>query len=189
MSAQRPYEPRITDEQRRTIDAQRLFFVATAGPAGPINVSPRGHDCLRILDDQRLAWVDYPGSGNETAECLAESDRITLLFCDLEGTAYTVRIFGRGRAVLPEDSEFEALLDSMRIDPDPIIRQIFVVEVLLTSNSCGSGVPVFDFKSDGNLVKKWRKTSQAGRLEDMQRRIELPRPGDVLDGSASLDRV
>ena len=189
MSAQRPYEPRITEEQKRTIDAQRLFFVATAGPTGPINVSPRGHDCLRLLSDQRLAWVDYPGSGNETAECLRESDRVTLLFCDLEGTAYTVRIFGRGRVVLPADAEFEELLRSMGIEADPIIRQIFVVDVLLTSNSCGSGVPVFGFKSDGNLVKKWRKTSEAGRLESMQRRIGLPRPCDVLDGSAPIDRT
>lgn len=187
MSAQRPYEPRITEEQKRTIAAQRVFFVATAGPEGAVNISPRGHDCLRILSDQRVAWVDYPGSGNETAECLLQLNRITLLFCDLEGSAYTVRIFGRGRAVLRTDSEFETLLDLMQIDADPIIRQIFVVDVLLTSNSCGSGVPIFAFKSDGTLVNKWRKTSEAGRLEEVQRRVALPRPDDVLDGSVPLD--
>lgn len=187
MSGQRPYEPKITPEQRETIGAQRLFFVATAGPTGPINVSPRGHDCLRVLDDNRVAWVDYPGSGNETAECLLESDRITLLFCDLGGTAYTVRIFGRGRSVLPADAEFGPLLELMHIDPDPIIRQVFVVDVLLTSNSCGSGVPVFDFEGEGSLVGKWHRTSDAGKLEDVRERVRLPRPGDVLDGSAPID--
>ncbi len=187
MSAQRPYEPRITEEQRKTIEAQRLFFAATAGPTGPINVSPRGHDCFRILDDRRVAWVDYPGSGNETAENLLESDRITLLFCDLEGTAYSVRIFGRGRAVLPAEEEFATLLGLMEIDPDPIIRQIFVVDVVLTSNSCGSGVPVFAFENEGTLVKKWHKTNDAGNLEEMQRRIALPRPGDVIDGTAPAE--
>ena len=187
MSAQRPYEPSITAEQRKTIEAQKVFFVATAGPTGVINVSPRGHDCLRVLDERRLAWADYPGSGNETAECLAASDRITLLFCDLEGTAYTVRIFGRGRVVLPADPEFGSLLEAMRIEADPIIRQVFVVEVLLTSNSCGSGVPVFQYVSDGALRAKWRKTSQAGRLEEVRERVALPRPDDVLDGTVPIE--
>lgn len=184
MSQQQPFEPRITDEQRKTIARQRVFFVATAGPAGPIMVSPRGHDCLRILDAHRLAWVDYPGSGNETAENLRESDRITLLFCDLEGTAFTVRVFGRGRSVLPGDDEFAALLQEMGIDPEPVIRQVFVVDVQLTSNSCGSGVPVFGFERDGTLLRKWRNVDEAGKLHEAQRRIATPRPGDVLDGSA-----
>lgn len=186
MSGQRPYEPELTTEQRKTIAAQKVFFVATAGPDGAISISPRGHDCLRVLDDRCIAWLDYPGSGNETAGCLARSDRITLLFCDLEGTAYTVRVFGRGRAVQPTDPEFAALLERMQRDADPIVRQIFVVDVLLTSNSCGSGVPVFEFKGDGSLQEKWRKTHAAGKLDEMQRRIALPRPDDVLDGSAPI---
>lgn len=189
MAAQRPYEPQLTDEQKQTIARQRVFFVATAGPTGPINISPRGHDCLRILDDRSLAWVDYPGSGNETAENLLASDRVTLMFCDLEGTAYTVRVFGRGRAVTRTDPAFEGVLARMHIEPDPVIRQVFVVDVLLTSNSCGSGVPVFGFERDGNLLAKWHKTSEAGRLDDMQKRIALPRPGDVLDGTAPIDEA
>ena len=187
MSGQRPYERKITDEQRATITAQKLFFVATAGPDGPISLSPRGHDCLRILDERRVAWVDYPGSGNETAECLREADRVTLLFCDFEGTAYTVRVFGRGRAVLPADEEFAALLAEMGIAPDPIIRQVFVVDVLLTSNSCGGGVPVFRFDHEGLLQTKWTKVSDAGKLSEVRERVAAPRPRDVLDGAAGYD--
>ncbi len=181
MAQQRPFEHRITDEQRETITSQKVFFVATAGPLGPIMVSPRGHDCFRILDDRRVAWVDYPGSGNETAEHLLESDRITLLFCDLEGTAYTVRLFGRGRSVLPADGEFAALLEAMNIDSEAIIRQAFVVDVELTSNSCGSGVPVYRHEHEGKLVEKWRRVQDAGNLDEVTRMVAAERPRDVLE--------
>ena len=52
---------------RAFIERQPIFFVATAAPAGRVNVSPKGLDALRIIDDQKILWLNLSGSGNETA--------------------------------------------------------------------------------------------------------------------------
>ena len=49
------------------IEQQKIFFVATAARDGRINLSPKGGDYLRILDANRLIWLNLTGSGNETA--------------------------------------------------------------------------------------------------------------------------
>ncbi len=174
------YELHITDDQRDAIEACRLFFVATATPAGPINLSPRGHDCLGIVSERCLGWIDYPGSGNETARHLMESDRITLLFCDLEGEGRTIRVFGRGRVVSREHQDYGASLAMLGFEDDPIIRQVILVDVLFTSRSCGSGVPVFKFERQGNLVHKWHRVHERGKLgQAMKSFLDVPRPRDV----------
>jgi len=49
------------------IKKQHIFFVATAAQEGRVNLSPKGLDSFRILDDNRVAWLNLTGSGNETA--------------------------------------------------------------------------------------------------------------------------
>jgi predicted pyridoxine 5'-phosphate oxidase superfamily flavin-nucleotide-binding protein len=177
-----PFEPFITPRQKEIIAAQKVFFVATAAAEGTINVSPRGHDCFRVLGDNEAAWIDYPGSGDETAKHLAADGRATLMFCDLEGRAHTVRLFGRGRAVAPDDPEFADLLARMGMENEPIIRRVFVVDVEMTSFSCGSGVPVYEFKDEGKLVEKWRQTHANGKFEPVMEHLRaMPRPADALE--------
>ncbi len=50
------------------IARQHIFFVATAPLAedGFVNLSPKGHDPLRVLDQRTLAYLDLVGSGIET---------------------------------------------------------------------------------------------------------------------------
>lgn len=38
----------ITPELQDFIKAQKIFFVATAAEEGRINLSPKGHDTLRV---------------------------------------------------------------------------------------------------------------------------------------------
>ncbi|MBX0331010.1 pyridoxamine 5'-phosphate oxidase family protein [Oscillochloris sp. ZM17-4] len=73
----------ISDDQRAFIVAQQMFFVASAplSPDGHVNLSPKGLDCLRVLDPNRVAYLDLTGSGNETSAHLRENGRITLMFC------------------------------------------------------------------------------------------------------------
>lgn len=73
----------ITPHIQEFIRAQHMFFVATAplNEAGHVNVSPKGHDCFRILSDSQVAYMDFVGSGNETSAHTAENGRITIMFC------------------------------------------------------------------------------------------------------------
>src|SRR5689334_12298091 len=104
---------RIDQRLREFIDAQPMFFVATApaGTDGHVNVSPKGGaGTLVVLDPLRVAYLDYTGSGAETIAHLRDNGRITLMWCAFAGPPNIVRVHGTGRAVLPTDPDFDPLL-------------------------------------------------------------------------------
>src|SRR5258706_16352244 len=97
--------PAITDEQPALLRNAPLFFVASAEPAlaagphgiGPVNLSPKGGTPLLIVSPGRVAYLDYPGSGNETARHAAAGGAMTLMACSFEaGDAAIVRLYGTG---------------------------------------------------------------------------------------------
>ena len=53
----------ITAEMRQFIAEQKVFFVATSPHEGRINLSPKGMDTFRVLDETRAAYLDLTGSG------------------------------------------------------------------------------------------------------------------------------
>lgn len=130
----------ITADHRTFIARQPMFFVATAANTPRINLSPKGYDAFRILSDAQVAYLDMGGSGNETHAHLAADGRITIMFCAFDRTALILRIYGRGRAVLPQDSEWDALAAHFTLLPGT--RQIFVIDVDSVQTSCGWGVPM-----------------------------------------------
>jgi len=77
---------------RTFIENQHMFFVATAAKDGRVNVSPKGMDSLRILDDTHILWLNLTGSGNETAAHIQDTNRMTLMFCAFEGTKWRGRV-------------------------------------------------------------------------------------------------
>ena len=58
----------IDSSLREFILRQKMFFVATAPLSndGLVNLSPKGLDTLRILDDRTVVYADLTGSGIET---------------------------------------------------------------------------------------------------------------------------
>ena len=48
----------IDDDLRAVIEAQHVFFVATATADSRINLSPKGMDTLRVLDPTTVAYLD-----------------------------------------------------------------------------------------------------------------------------------
>ena len=84
---------------RRFIEAQRIFFVASAplDAAGHVNLSPKGLDTFRILGPATVAYLDFNGSGVETIAHLKENGRIALMFCAFQGPPNIFRLYGRGR--------------------------------------------------------------------------------------------
>jgi len=127
------------------IEAQPMFFVATA-PADPnthVNVSPRGLDTFRVLDRNRVAWLDLTGSGVETIAHLKADGRITLMFCAFSGRPQTTRLYGHGAVHEPGDEVYAELRPCF---PDlPGERAIVDVAVSRVSSSCGFGVPLMEY--------------------------------------------
>ncbi|WP_142847332.1 pyridoxamine 5'-phosphate oxidase family protein [Telmatospirillum sp. J64-1] len=161
------FHPEITDELRGFIEAQQIYFIASAPTQGRINVSPRGLDSLRVLDGRRVALLDLTGSSNETAAHLLEDGRITVMFCAFSGAPRILRLYGRGRSVLPRDedwSEHSALFPAL-----PGIRQIFLVDVDSVQTSCGFGVPLFDYVGQRDTLPRWAEKKGAEGVEDYWR--------------------
>ena len=63
------------------IEKQHVFFVGTARTTGTVNLSPKGMNSLKILNSKELVWLNYTGSGNESAAHILENPRMTIMLC------------------------------------------------------------------------------------------------------------
>lgn len=145
--------PALTADHRAFVAKQPVFFVATAAADARINLSPKGMDCFRVLDDRTVAYLDVAGSGNETNAHLIADGRITIMFCAFDNPALIFRIYGRGRPVLPQDDEWADLAANFTLLPGT--RQIFVVAVEQVQTSCGWGVPYMAFERERPTLSKY----------------------------------
>lgn len=148
---------RIDEVQRDFIARQPIFFVATAAAGARVNLSPKGMDCFRVLGPDRVAWLDVAGSGNETHAHLVADGRVTVMFCAFENPARILRLYGRGRPVLPQDPDWAALARHFALLPGT--RQIFDVAVESVQTSCGWGVPLMTFESERETLRKYHAGS------------------------------
>ncbi len=143
----------LNDDHRAFIAKQPVFFVATAAEGARINLSPKGMDSFRVLGPNRAAYLDVGGSGNETHAHLAADGRITIMFCAFDRPALIFRIYGRGRAVLPQDADWDEAARDFTLLPGT--RQIFMVEVDSVQTSCGWGVPYMSFERERQTLSKY----------------------------------
>ena len=156
--------PTLDDTLIRFIGEQKVYFTATAPRAdeGRINLSPKGIDTFRCLDERTVAYLDLTGSGNETAAHLLEpgNGRMTIMFCSFGAKPLILRLYGRGRPVRHRDPEWAAL--SAHFDALPGARQIIVLDVQNVQTSCGFGVPVFDHAGDERpVLTQWAEKKGA----------------------------
>ena len=113
---------------------------------------------FRVLSPTRVAYLDLGGSGNETHAHLAADGRITVMFCNFQQPALILRIYGRGRPVLPQDAEWEGLAAHFTLMPGT--RQIFDIAVESVQSSCGWGVPFMTLESERDTLKKAHRQSR-----------------------------
>jgi hypothetical protein len=160
------YHPRITKRQAALLRAAPLFFVASVQPdlgegpsgIGPVNVSPKGGVRLHLLSPTRVAFLDFYGSGNETARHALLGGHVTLMACSFEpNDAAIVRLYGRASVTPLEGSPLAKKLGRGIAFEQWPQRQIIELEVESTATSCGYGVPVM------RLVRDRRKEDR-GRI-------------------------
>ncbi len=173
----------IDDATAKLIQAQRVFFVATAplDAAGHLNLSPKGLDSFRILSPTEVAYIDFIGSGVETIAHLKENGRIVLMFCRFEGPPNVVRVHGKGRVFEPGSSEFVDL--AARFPEYDSTRAIIVVEVTRVSDSCGYAVPLMQYEGDRKQLFAWAARKGPEGLE-VYKREKNARSIDGLPGLA-----
>src|SRR5512133_3037911 len=142
--------PTLTEALQAFIARQHMFFVATAplSDAGHVNLSPKGMDCFRILAPERVGYMDLISSGNETSAHLLENGRITFMFCSFDGPPNILRLYGKGRTVLPST------------------RQLIIADITRVQTSCGFGVPRYDYQGERDHHYKWAEKLGPDGLED-----------------------
>jgi len=145
----------IDDSVREFILAQHIFFVGSAplDPGGHVNVSPKGHDTLRILSPSTVAYLDLTGSGIETVAHLKENGRIVIMFCAFEGPPRTLRLYGSGHVIEPGQTEFPKL--AAQFPNEEGTRAIIVVEISRIADSCGYTVPLLKYEGDRDQLSAW----------------------------------
>ncbi|MBM7072868.1 pyridoxamine 5'-phosphate oxidase family protein [Shewanella sp. 202IG2-18] len=154
----------INKVQREFIENQKMFFVATAAPEGTVNLSPKGMDSLKVIDENTVAWLNVTGSGNETSAHVQQNHRMTIMFCAFKDKPLILRLYGQARAVHQADSQWSDLYGLF--EPLAGARQIFVVKVEHTQSSCGMGVPLFDFVGQREDLNQSHQRKSKRQIED-----------------------
>jgi hypothetical protein len=167
----------LQPDQTTFIAAQHLFFVATAPRQGRVNLSPKGMDALRVLSPTRILWLNFTGSGNETAAHLQHDPRITLMWCGFEKRPLILRAYGAARAIHRDDADWPALAAQLPVQPGA--RQIMDVAIDLVQSSCGFAVPFMDFAGDRPVLRDWAINKGDDGLRDYWR----SRNTETIDGA------
>lgn len=130
-----------------------MFFVATADVDGYVNLSPKGLDSFKILDDSTVLWLNYTGSGNESAAHVQRTKRMTIMMCSFDKKPLILRLYGEAREVLPGSDDWELCLQTLPSEAGG--RQYFFLDIDLVQTSCGFGVPLYEFVGQRDTLTTW----------------------------------
>ncbi len=140
-----------------------------------VNLSPKGLDTFRILGPTTVAYLDFNGSGVETIAHLKENGRIVLMFCAFQGPPNIYRLYGHGRVVEAHEPAFAAL--AANFPTFEHVRSIIVAEITRVTDSCGYGVPLFQYQGQRTHIQAWASNRgpdalKAYRAEKNRRSID-----------------
>ena len=172
------YYQAITVEQEMLIKNANLFFVGSADPAliqgpegvGPVNISPKGGVPLHVLSPSRVAYLDYCGSGNETARHAINGGPVTVMICSFEEEdPAVVRLYGKATVSSLENLPTDGLLRNKTADEEIGLdkRQVITIDIESTATSCGYGVPVLDY------VKQRNRNQRGNAYKGSRRNLQI----------------
>jgi predicted pyridoxine 5'-phosphate oxidase superfamily flavin-nucleotide-binding protein len=177
----RTYES-ISPQALEWIERQQMFFVATAplDADGHVNVSPKGLDTLRVLDERTVAYLDLTGSGAETAAHLRENGRVTLMWCALDGPPRIVRVHGRGEYVAVDDERIAGRFPAYRG-----ARGAVIVHAERISDSCGYAVPLYEYQGQRSRLTDWADHKTDDELDEYR----ASKNATSIDGLPAIEPV
>lgn len=176
----------IDERVRKWMGRQHMFFVGTAPLAenGRVNLSPKGHDSMRVLDDSTLVYLDYGGSGVETIAHVRENGRIVIMMCAFDGPPQIMRFHGTGEVVTPLDAGFDELAALFDL-PGLGVRAFIKIHVTRISDSCGYGVPNYEFRGHRESSQNWLQKKGEAAVREYQLENNL----QSLDGIGAITEV
>ncbi len=165
------FQTELPDNLKEFIKEQKMFFTATAPLQGRINLSPKGIDTFRCLDDKTVAYLDLTGSGNETSAHLQENGRLTIMFCSFTEKPLILRLYGQGEVVKIGSQRWNELIPNFIRDFGE--RQIIVLHLESLQTSCGFGVPIYQLIAERETLIDWAEGKDEEKLKDYWRAKNL----------------
>lgn len=159
----------LNDELINFIKNQKIFFVATApnqSENGYVNLSPKGYDTLKVLDNKTIIYADYPGSGNETATHLKQNGRLTMMFISFDKDPMILRLYGNGEAISLDSQTGKELKEKMDEKVSQYVRHLILLRIEKVKTSCGFGVPYYQYIGNReNLIKWCKEATLSGKIK------------------------
>ncbi len=140
---------KLSEENKAFIKSQKLFFVASCS-GKEVNLSPRGYDCFRVINDNEAIFLDYHGSGNRTATDILNGGELTVVFCSFDEKPHILRLFCKGEVLDKTNTDCISLFENTQG-----IRQFIKLNIYCVEQSCGMSVPLYEFKSERNILRDW----------------------------------
>jgi hypothetical protein len=137
--------------------SQKVFFIASSVRDEDVNLSPKGLDCIRVVDEKTVVYADYHGSGNVTAQHLSAGGKATITFVSFGEKPLILRFYCKGRVVARGAEEFGRLnRDHFAGMQTEHFRRIFYFDVYRVQTSCGFGAPRFEYLG-GRTQEKYQR--------------------------------
>ena len=174
----------LDDRLCQFIAEQKMFFVGSApcDDEGLINISPKGMDSLHILDSRTVAYLDFTGSGIESVAHIKENGRFVIMFCSFSRTPKILRLHGRAGVIERHDPEWQVLRP--RFPETRMARSIICMTVTRVADSCGWGVPIYDYVGERDQYRKY-----ADQIDDVDlRQAQLDTNMHSIDGLQGLEK-
>jgi hypothetical protein len=143
---------KLNEKFKSFIQQQQMYFIGTADKQGRVNISPKGLDSFKIINDTQVMWLNLTGSGNETAAHVLSSSRMTILFMAFEDRPMILRLYGQAQVIHMQDKQWSTLYS--QFEDFMGARQIFVLDIDTIISSCGMAVPIYEFKQQRDELLK-----------------------------------
>lgn len=144
----------LSDSDIHFINNQKLFFIASCSNK-ELNLSPKGYNSIRVLSNNQLVYLDFPGSGNRTARDIENNGLITIVFTAFDGDPKILRLFCKGSLIQRQSDDFTFYLKLFTGFKQESIRRFILFDILTVESSCGMSVPYYEYKGDRPQLKDW----------------------------------
>ncbi|MFT7005475.1 MAG: hypothetical protein ACJAWW_002850 [Sulfurimonas sp.] len=141
----------LKDSDIEFIKKQKLFYIASASDK-EVNLSPKGYDSIKVIDNSNIVFMNYPGGGNRTFSDAKSDGNFTLLFNAFEGTAKLLRLFCKATIIEAKDDEF-ALYLKLFNEKESLVRNFFEFHIYAVEAGCGESVPYMEYKGNRSSLK------------------------------------
>ncbi|MEO5357543.1 MAG: pyridoxamine 5'-phosphate oxidase family protein [Nitrospirae bacterium YQR-1] len=136
------------------IKSQKVFFAASCS-GKEVNLSPKGYDCLRVLDSNTLLYMDYPGSGDRTARDIKNDGQLTLMFISFTERAKILRLFCKGELIEKSSNVFSEAAGNFSETIHGAVRRFIRYSIYAVESTCGMSVPFMHYEGERDGLRDW----------------------------------